>query len=261
MSPRIFAPGIVSMTRSGDYACTMSPDGKEFYFTRFAGSLASQWTMVTRLVEGGWTFPERATFSAGFNAHEPHVSRDNRRIYWGWFRPVPPGEPNPQKKNYGIWASDRTPGGWSEPSFVGQGMFVSTTAAGEVYVTDHTDLPNGYLAKARMTNGRFAGLERLTGGMEKLRSATFTNIAHPAIAPDGRFILFDVEGGSHLCVCFREDDGSWGEALDLTRHGIDPMAGIAFVSPDGKYVFFGLRGDVYWVGAEFIDALRPAAAR
>jgi hypothetical protein len=258
--PELFAPGIVSLAWPGDYACTLSSDGKEFYFTRAtatADGRLMQVTMVSRLVAGGWTFPEPAKFSAGFSAHEPHVSRDNKRIYWGWFRPVPVGEPNPQKMDYGIWASDRTPEGWSDPSYVGQGMFLSSTNGGEIYVTDHTDLPNGYLAKARMVDGKFAGFERLTGGIEKLRAKSVTNIAHPAIAPDGSFVVFDISGGSHLCVSFRQADGSWSDAIDLTGHGIDPEAGIAYVSPDGKYLFFGVRGDVYWVSTELIEGLRP----
>jgi hypothetical protein len=258
-SPQLFAPGVISMVTSGDYAITMSPDGKEFYFTRTNRLDRSQpqVTMVSRLVAGGWTFPEPAPFSAGFSAHEPHVSRDNKRIYWGWFRPVPAGEPNLQKMDYGIWASDRTVTGWSDAVFVGQGMFVSTANDGSVYVTDHTELPNGYLAKARMVNGRFAGLERLKGGMDRVRSGKITNVAHPAIAPDGSFIVFDIEGGPHLCVCYRNADGTWSDAVDLTEHGVDPMAGIAFVSPDGKYLFYGCRGDVYWVSTELIARLRP----
>ncbi len=262
ITPELFAPGIVSRAWTGDYACTWSPDGKEFYFTRATATPDGgmmQVTMASRLVAGGWTFPEPARFSAGFSAHEPHISRDNKRIYWGWFRPIPAGEPNVQKMNYGIWASERTAAVWSQPTFVGQGMFVSSTNDGQIYVTDHTDLPNGYLAKARMVNGKFAGFERLAGGIEKLRSKTVTNIAHPAIAPDGSFIVFDIEGGSHLFVCFRQADGSWGDAIDLARHGIDPMAGIAYVSPDGKYLFFGVGGDLYWVSTQLIENLRSAS--
>jgi hypothetical protein len=252
-TPRVFAPGIISQASTSEYACTLSPDGKEFYFTR-AGT--PQIIMVSRLETGGWTFPEPAPFSAGFSAHEPHISLDNKRIYWGWFRPIPAGEPNLQKMDYGIWASERRPGGWSAPSFVGQGMFVTSTENGEIYVTDHTELPNSYLARARMAGGRFAGLDRLKGGVEKLRSETNRNLAHPAIAPDGSYIVFDVSGGSHLFLCFRNAVGSWGDAIDLAQHGIDPIAGIASISPDGKYLFFGMRGDIYWVSTEFIEKLK-----
>jgi ankyrin repeat protein len=252
-TPQIFAPGIVSLLTTADYASTFSADGKEFYFTRGGNP---QVIMVCREEADGWTAPAPVTFSAGFSAHEPHLSLDNRRIYWGWFRPVPPGEPNLQHMDYGIWASDRTPEGWSAPKFVGQGMFVSSSKDGQIYVTDHSELPNGYLAKVKMVDGRFAEFERLHGGLDRLR-LQFTDIAHPAIAPDGSYIVFDVGGGPHLFVCFRNLDGTWSEAVDLSRHGIDPRGGIASISPDGKYLFFGTNGDLYWVSTSIIEDLKP----
>ena len=133
-------------------------------------------------------------------------------------------------------AMSRPPDGWSAPKFVGQGMFVSSSKDGQIYVTDQTKIPNGYLAKVKMVDGRFAGFERLRGGPDKLRPQ-FANIAHPAIASDGSYIVFDVGGGSHLYVFFRNPDGTGSEAVDLSRQGIDPRGGIASISPDGKYLF------------------------
>jgi hypothetical protein len=254
-TPQLFAPGVVSLLASSEYAITFSSDGKELYYTRSGNP---QVTMVCRETAEGWTAPAPASFSAGFSAHEPFLTFDGKRIFWGWFRPIPPGEPNRQRMDYGIWASDRTPAGWAEPKFVGQGMYITATADGQFYITDHTELPNGYLAKVRMVDGKFAGFERLKGGMEKLRDR-YPNIAHPAIAPDGSYIVFDVEGGPHLFVCFRNSDGTWSEAIDLIRHGIDPRGGIAKISPDGKYLFFGTGGDIFWVSTALVEDLRPRA--
>jgi len=251
-TPQMFAPGLVSRMAASEYAITFSFDGKEMYYT-LGGN--PQTTMFCRETAEGWTAPAPAAFSAGFGAHEPFLTLDNRQIYWGWFRPIPPGEPNRQNMDYGIWVSDRTADGWSAPKFVGQGMYITATRDGQFYITDHTELPNGYLAKVRMINGKFAGFERLHGGMDALRSR-FPNIAHPAIAPDGSYIVFDVEGGPHLFVCFRNPDGTWSEAIDLSEHGLDRRAGIAKVSPDGKYLFFGLNGDIYWVSTALIEDLR-----
>lgn len=252
-TPQIFAPGFVSRMATSEYAITFSPDGKEMYYT-LGGN--PQTTMVCRETAEGWTAPAPASFSSGFSAHEPFLTLDNRQVYWGWFRPIPPGEPNRQRMDYGIWSSDRTPAGWSAPKFVGQGMYITATRDGQFYITDHSELPNGYLAKVRMVDGKFAGFERLKGGMEKLRDR-YPNIAHPAIAPDGSYIVFDVEGGPHLFVCFRNSDGTWSEAIDLSLHGIDPRGGIAKISPDGKYLFYGLNGDIFWVSTALIEDLRP----
>jgi Tol biopolymer transport system component len=63
-------------------------------------------------------------------------------------------------------------------------------------------------------------------------------------------------------VCFRNADGSWGEALrfgapiNTSRHDQCP-----WVSNDGKYLFFasfrGGRSQVYWVDARVIEEMRP----
>jgi hypothetical protein len=63
--------------------------------------------------------------------------------------------------------------------------------------------------------------------------------------------------GDHLFVSFREADGTWGEPIDLAKHGFDPMAGGAYISPDGKYLFFSLNGDIWWVDIKVIESLRP----
>jgi hypothetical protein len=41
------------------------------------------------------------------------------------------------------------------------------------------------------------------------------------------------------------------------RGGFDLGAGGAYVSPDGKYLFFALRDDIWWVDARVIEDLRP----
>lgn len=274
-TPVLFAPGIVSMAFTREGFGVMSPDGKEFFFeasgrtpgaqvappagrVRYGGDPPG--VMVSRLGPGGWTFPEQAAFTAGFAARQPHVSPHNGRIYWEWLRAVPAGEADPLNMGTGIWASERTPSGWSDPKFVGQAMVVTSTKEGEVFVTDvsETAKGNGYIAKARMQDGKFAAFDRQQGGLEALRSEKIRNIAHPAIAPDGSYLLFDANGPPSR-LCFRKQDGTWGEAIDLSQHGLG-RAAVTSVSPDGKYLFLSNGGDIYWVSAQVIEALRPSRA-
>ena len=135
-------------------------------------------------------------------------------------------------------------------------MFVSSSRDGQVYITDVSSQTGGYLVKVTIDNGRFIGRKRLTGGMDALRPQ-YSDQAHPCIAPDGSYLLFDVGGGNHLFVCFKKIDGTWGEAIDLANHGFDKMAGGATISHDGKYLFFHLNGDIWWVNAKIIEKLRP----
>ena len=213
---------------------------------------------MSRLGPGGWTYPEAVTFSAGFSAHEPHVTHDNRRVYWGWSRPATAGSMAPP---YGIYVSERTPSGWSEARYAGQGMSVSSTRDGRLFMTLFGEPDAGGLVEVPLVEGRFGTPVRLRGGMETLEATVGGSPAHPAIAPDGSYVVFDVLGGPYLFVCFHNDDGTWSEAIDLSEHGIPAEGGIASISPDGKYLFYGFDGDIYWVSTKLVDDLRPRAAR
>jgi hypothetical protein len=273
-TPVLFAPGIVSLAGSNEGFCTMSPDGTEFFFAasgrvadvvvapppgkaRFAAANPPV-IMVSRLTPGGWTFPEQAAFTSGFAAREPHVSLDNKRLYWEWFRSVPAGESDPLNLGTGVWASERTATGWSVPAFVGQAMVVTTDEAGDVYVTDLSELATGaqHVAKAVLKDGKFSRLERVQGGFERFGK----NTAHPVIAPDGSYLLFDT-GGPPTQVCFRNADGTWGDPIDLSEHGLERGMTATSVSRDGNYLFFAKGGDIYWASATLVTALRPAAAK
>ena len=100
-----------------------------------------------------------------------------------------------------------------------------------------------------------AGEVNNTVGVENAKG--FRNMSHPGISPDGSYILFDCNGGSHLWITFRKADGTWSEAVDLSKHGIGREFGIPTVSRDGKYIFFSGNGDIYWVSSKIIEALRP----
>ena len=98
--------------------------------------------------------------------------------------------------------------------------------------------------------------------------------AHPLIAPDESYIMWDGErdggyGDSDIYISFRQKDGSWGEAINLgDKINTDAEEGGASVTPDGKYFFFGrvitpeigdalANVDIYWVDAQIIEDLRP----
>jgi len=92
--------------------------------------------------------------------------------------------------------------------------------------------------------------------------------AHPFIAPDESYLIWDDQresgyGSSDLYISFRRKDGSWSSAINMGDK-INTEFGDAYgsVSPDGKYFFFhrgygGDSGDIFWVDAQFIEALRP----
>ena len=239
LTPGIFAPGIVSLEATIEYAATFSSDGTEIYFSRRTQDGESQEIYETHWLNGTWTEPAPVLFSAAYKANEPHITSDNKTLYFGWDHPLPAGEKN--SMGVSIWAADRTAQGWSDPRYIGAGMFVSSDQNGEIYVTSFAG-GSPKLCKVNLTAGQFSDYETLTGGV------------HPAIAPDGSYLIYDNGDGS-LRVIFRIDDDTWSSAKDLTKQGLPASASIASLTPDGKYLFYSDNGDLYWVSTDLIHNL------
>ncbi|TFH25232.1 MAG: tetratricopeptide repeat protein, partial [Bacteroidia bacterium] len=184
LTPKLFAPGIISTHGHFEFACTFSPDGKEFYFTRRADEGGRNVIMVSKWEADGWTAPDTADFSKEGGDHEPHISPDGKNLYFGTTR-IKPGEDSP---SYGIWIMHRTETGWSEPEFAAEGMYASSTLDGSIYVTDISDQTEGGIIKLSRKEDGFQAPVRLGGGVN-----TPENGIHPFIAPDERFVLFDCQ--------------------------------------------------------------------
>lgn len=247
--PEIFAPGFISSPDLSEYSGAFSPDGLEYYFYRYS-PISEAVLLYSNNIDGSWSLPEQLEVTGEYAAFEPYVTFDNQRLYFAWGFPVPADQPR-----FPYFFVERTEIGWSEPVFAGQGMFLSSSRDGQLYTTDMSSRSvdgKTYLARITLEEGVFADYERLE------IEAPWGNPAHPCIALDGSYILFDVGSGNHLFISFKMADGTWGEPIDLTRHGFDPLAGGAYISPDGEYLFFSLDQDIWWVDIEVVEELRPA---
>jgi Tol biopolymer transport system component len=250
MTPEIFAPRIVSSTEFVDFKGSFSPDGNEYYFYRLSHPSDELIPTIffTKVENGKWREPAPLQISQGTSAFHPCVSSDNKWLFFFWQF----GQGQTHRSGY--YASARTDTGWSVPKYAGKGMYLTSDNSGQLYTTESVwgSEPKHYLAKVTFNNGLFARYERL-----KI-SPHYENQTHPCIAPDGSYIIFDinVENGS-LFVSFRDKDGKWGEAIDLTKHGFKPDARGAYISPDGKCLFFSYSGDMWWVDIRVIEKLRP----
>ncbi|NJD17668.1 MAG: hypothetical protein FIA95_00050, partial [Gemmatimonadetes bacterium] len=240
-----------------------TPDGRELYFTR-ASQPGRTLIMVTRLVDGGWTEPEPASFNdpAARMSFEPMVTPGGRRIFFSSDRPLEPGAAPGGPPTLNIWYADREGAGWGEPRDPGaplnpmKAMYVSVTRDGDLYTTDLSQgMGHEAIGMARLSEGAYTALERLGAPV----NAGAANL-YPFVAPDGSYLVFTRrEGGpgspTALYVSFRSADGTWGEP-SLVDLGMS--AGVPYVSPDGRYLFFtaGERGrsDIWWVSADVLGA-------
>lgn len=241
IKPELFAPGIVSTNAGKEFSGCFSPDGKEFYFNR-DGKI-----MFSYLKEQGWTAPAVASFNSESFDHEAHITADNKTMYFGSGRPREGG-------GYGIYRMLRTEDGWSKPEFLFDGMYVTSTANGEIYLTDFQR--NG-TARYTLDDGRIVTAERQEGGVNSPATAS-----HACISKDESFIIIDStrpggQGGEgDFYICFKQEDGTWGEGINLGDEINSKGANICpFLSPDEKYLFFYKERDMYWVSTEIFKNL------
>ena len=262
--PELFAPGIVSTgMHTRDLAIT--PEGDEVYFSVQAGPVVS--ILGSRLVDGVWTQPEVADFSADptVGSIEPHISPDGSKFFFVSNRSAD-GSPLPEAERgrwerADIWVMERAGDAWGPPMRLGPPVstdaseyFPSATADGTLYFT-REDPENGrnYIYRARPGAGGdgYDEPERLP---EQVNSA---NQFNSFVAPDESYVILgvfgreDSVGGTDYYVVFRNADDTWSEPVNLGP-AVNQARGeewSPYVSPDGRYFFFMSTRQPYPAGA------------
>jgi len=250
-TPEIFAPGIVS-TENHEYGISFSPNGKEIFFTRKRKGEMAQKIMYTFEDKDGWRIPIVAPFSGQYADMEPCISPDGTKVYFVSFRPVLGDE----GITADIWISEKINGKWDEAKHLGfpfnpeKSMYFSFTHEGTMYTTDAAN--RGGILKARLINGKYSEFEKLGAPINT------GSEAHPYVASDESYLIFNSFAGSAgpgLYVSFRNAKSEWSQPISMKR--LTGEGGVAMVSPDGKYLFYTNKGDIYWIDAKIIEELRP----
>jgi hypothetical protein len=103
--------------------------------------------------------------------------------------------------------------------------------------------------------------------------ASESGIGDTYVAPDESYMILSSRrppgfGNGDLFVSFRQQDGSWGEPVNLgDRINTEATEFCPMVTPDGRYLFFSrlyggsweaaTGGDVFWVDAAIIEQGTP----
>jgi hypothetical protein len=243
LTPEVFAPGIVS-TENHEWGAVFTHDMQEFYFSRKNNKSKKVSHFVLKSENNRWHKSEV----------EPGMG--------GSF------SPDGKAKFFGNQYRERTDGGWSELKSIGSAfkdfdIMRLTTSFKGTYVFDEYPKDGKFVIRySRLVNGEREAPKPLS---KEINSGK-RNV-HPFIAPDESYILWDSErddgyGDSDIYVSFRQDDGSWGTAINLgDKINTSASQRGGYVTPDGKYLFYnnrvGPNGNMFWVDAKIIEELKP----
>jgi len=274
-TPELFAPGVVSTETAVELNGALSPDGREFFFTRLAGD----GTFVmhrTRLVDGSWTAPEAVQpYGAGVRAMAVDMtySADGRSLVFLGEAPGGVGDP----PGLDLWRIHRDGDGWSvaEPipppvSTVDGESYPCLVADGSLYFS--SDRLGGlgeydiYRAQ-RLPDGSYA---------EPVNLGAPVNTEHSEgdtwVSPDETLLVVSSRrsggyGRGDLWISTRTKQGGWsvprnlGPQINTGEHEYCPIG-----TWDGRLFFFSRRigntwpettgGTVYWMDAGALDATR-----
>lgn len=248
--PEIFVP---KKSPSADWKLGSqdSLDMQEFYFT-YSGSDPFQPAVVVYRNEGSYYRVNKYSFHAN--------SYENSNILYS-------------RHNY----IERADSGWSKIKSLGPmfdredwGIMVLSVSSKGTFVFDDYK-SNDVIRISRIIDGKREE-PKLLG--KEINSGKWT--AHPFIAPDESFIIWGSEredgyGMSDNYICFRQQDGTWGSAINMgDKINSELVENGARLTPDGKYLLFNrseekTRDDgstyweskKYWVDAKIIEQLRP----
>jgi WD40 repeat protein len=269
--PERFLPGLVSSPRFEHGPLAVSPSMDELLWTsHFAEDPLSRIQSASLTVDG-WSDPRVEEFSLPHGSGEPFFVDQDTLIFRS-DRPLP-GSEAPARA---IWTVSRNADGWQDPvplgrSFVGVSWQSSMDDAGTVYYvmdeaarSDCLGMDDLYFAEK---SGDTYGFPQNPG--RPINTEYYES--GPFVSPDGKTLLFSSSrpggrGRRDLYVCFRDNDGNWTAPRNLSRQintaGHEDWPSL---SPDGSCLFFVRSrnddGDVFWVDASFLAAMRQEVAQ
>jgi Tol biopolymer transport system component len=250
-TPEIFAPGIVS--RDGDQGrLFISADGSEIIWFEREAVGGQMRFLFSRKAGGVWSAPAALFFSQEYLNMEPCLSPDGKKMFFSSNRPREgkgAGEKFPD-----LWMAEKAAGKWGEPRNLGDPVNRLEIVVQPFYGVDDRLYFGGQAADG---SSRGIYVSQYSGGgfaePVKLDEGIFGGqVSGPCLSPDSRTLIVHARkeggfGGWDLYASFRNAAGSWGELVNLGKsiNTAESEAGASF-SPDGRYLFFSRKGDIYW---------------
>jgi hypothetical protein len=262
ITPAVFAPGEVSKTDQFEFGAVFSKDMTEFFYGVEVNGKAE--TRMMKFVNGSWSLPITILTHGAYSYNDPFLTSDNKKLFFISDRPHNGQGP---KEDYDIWYVERQSEKWSEPINAGKNInsekneyYMSFTKDDKMYfsssIGDKEGGNNFDIYSSEFRSGEFAPPVKLSTGVNSPHYE-----ADVFVSPDESYLVFATNrpgglGSGDLHVSFRKADGTWTASRSLETINTETDDFCPYVSPDGKYLFYASRGDVYWVSSEVIQKLR-----
>jgi Tol biopolymer transport system component len=247
-TPVIFAPGIVSIEGRYEYGLSVSPDGKEIYYTT---DQPGDGLTVTKYDGEKWTVPEIANLRGKHSwEFEAFFKQDGKTLFFT-------SDTNNVSK---FWYMEKNANDWSKARYLDSPinsspvMWCTFTSDETMYYGNNN---NRQIYRSRPVDGKYTETENIG-----------FNGSHPSVAPDESFFLFNSNqyggyGKNDILIVFKNKDGGWTKPMNMNNKiNSSYHETCASLSPDGKYIFFsrynesGEKSNIYWVSSAIIDSLK-----
>mgnify|MGYP006981761462 CR=1 FL=1 len=177
LTPELFAPGMVATEEHLETVVTFLPDMKEFSFTRSGGHYKEPTLFVMQHNNNQWS--KKSILPTDAIKYEEYFMPSLSEI-----RSLEPFKDIPII-----------------------GFSISSNRTLYFYVLDFND-GSGHMSYSRLINGNYEKPQKMSKAIN-----TGKYIAHPFIAPDESYLLWDAEKEGEntpdIYINFRQKDGSW----------------------------------------------------
>jgi hypothetical protein len=257
-TPRTFLPGIIN--EEVHSTTVFSLQGDEVYWTPMESGLQN--IRFMKIENGFWTQPQELYLGNNNDDGEPCFSPDGNKLYFTSWRI---SNTNGYSYKENIWYAERTTEGWDDPVILPPVVneldlhwSFSVSDSGNLYYAAH---PMG----EGETNDIYCAEFEDSSFMRRYKLDETINTAGsedtPFIAPDESYLIFsrlpDFNSYAEIYISFKNEDGTWGEAIEMTGINTGGHEVCPHLSPDGLYLFFissrSGKFKPYWVSADIID--------
>jgi hypothetical protein len=227
-----------------------SPDGQEVYWS----FMNSQGIRCMKLTGDVWSNATAATFSLGGGDDSPFISSDGTKLVFL-------SRYNSTKEN--IWMVEKTNGAWGSSRKLAHEVN-QFAAHWQASIADNLNLyfgSDGDIFFSEYVNGDYTTAQKLDSSINTEDGYE----GSPFIAPDESYLILDRAAPyADLLISFKQDDGSWSNAVPMVEINTGGHDLYANVSPDGRFIMFlSSRSGIllpHWIDASIIDNYRPSSS-